>query len=43
MGKRHGGGGRSAEYHERAQLLEADVLKAQERLDAALRRYNALR
>jgi Domain of unknown function (DUF4124) len=43
MGKRQGGGGRSAEYHARALALEADLLAAQARFDAALRRYNALR
>lgn len=43
MGKRHGGGGRSAEYQARTKALEADLLAAQHRLDAALRRYNALR
>jgi hypothetical protein len=43
MGKRHGGGGRSPEYEERTAALEADVKAAQEQLDAALRRYNALR
>ena len=31
MGKRQGGGGRSAEYQARTQALEADVLAAQER------------
>ena len=43
MGTRHGGGGRSPEYEERLASLEADVKAAQERLDQALRRYNALR
>ncbi|HEU4924204.1 MAG TPA: hypothetical protein VFT23_14145 [Burkholderiales bacterium] len=43
MGRRQGGGGRSPEYQERTATLEADVRAAQERLDAALRRYNALR
>ena len=43
MGERQGGGARSAEYQARMQALEADVLAAQERFDAALRRYNALR
>jgi Domain of unknown function (DUF4124) len=43
MGKRQGGGGRSTEYHARALALEADLLAAQARFDAALRRYNALR
>jgi hypothetical protein len=43
MGTRHGGGGRSPEYEERMAALEADVKAAQEQLDAALRRYNALR
>ena len=42
MGKRHGGGGRSPEYQARTKSLEADVLDAQKRFDAALRRYNAL-
>jgi hypothetical protein len=42
MGERQGGGGRSAEYQARMQALEADVLAAQERFNAALRRYNAL-
>ncbi len=43
MGRRQGGGGRSPEYQERMTALEADVRTARERLDAALRRYNALR
>jgi hypothetical protein len=43
MGRRQGGGGRSPEYQERTAALEADVRAAQERFDAALRRYNALR
>jgi hypothetical protein len=43
MGKRHGGGGRSAEYDQRLRALEADLLAAQQRFDAALRRYNSLR
>jgi hypothetical protein len=43
MGRRQGGGGRSPEYRERTAALEADVSAAQERFDAALRRYNALR
>jgi hypothetical protein len=43
MGKRQGGGGRSADFHARALALEADLLAAQARFDAALRRYNALR
>lgn len=43
MGRRQGGGGRSVEYQERMAALEADVRAAQERLDTALRRYNALR
>jgi hypothetical protein len=43
MGRRQGGGGRSPEFHERTTALEADVRAAQERFDAALRRYNALR
>jgi hypothetical protein len=43
MGRRQGGGGRSPEFHERTTALEADVRAAQERFDAALRRYNSLR
>lgn len=43
MGSRHGGGGRSAEYRQRQDQLEADVQAAQKRLDDALRRYNSLR
>jgi len=43
MGGRQSGGGRSPEYEQRMAALEADVRTAQERLDAALRRYNALR
>lgn len=43
LGRRQGGGGRSPEYHERTTALEAEVSAAQERFDAALRRYNALR
>jgi hypothetical protein len=43
MGSRHGGGGRSAEFQQRQAQLEAGVKAAQERLDAALRRYNNLR
>jgi hypothetical protein len=43
MGKRQGGGGRSPEYQERTAALEADVRVAQERFNAALSRYNALR
>jgi hypothetical protein len=42
-GQRHSGGGRSADFHARALTLEADLLAAQARFDAALRRYNALR
>jgi Tfp pilus assembly protein FimV len=43
MGRCQGGGGRSPEFQERTAALEADVRAAQERLDAALRRYNSLR
>lgn len=43
LGTRHGGGGRSPAHEERMAALEADVKAAQERLDEALRRYNALR
>ncbi|TAK41953.1 MAG: DUF4124 domain-containing protein [Betaproteobacteria bacterium] len=43
MGTRHGGGGRSPEFHARIGALERDVQAARERLDTAQRRYNALR
>ena len=43
MGSRHGGGGRSAEYQQRQEQLEAGVKAAQERLEAALGLYNNLR
>ncbi len=43
LGTRHGGGGRSPEYEARMAALQADVKTARERLDQALRRYNALR
>jgi hypothetical protein len=39
----HRGGGRSPEYYERQQKLEADVAEARARLEQAIRRYNALR
>jgi hypothetical protein len=42
LGTRHGGG-RSPDYAERTQALEADVRAARTRLDTALRRYNELR
>jgi hypothetical protein len=42
MGTRRGGG-RSPEYAERMQSLEAEVQAARTRLDTALRRYNELR
>lgn len=43
LGKRHGGGGRSAEYVARMEALEADVAAARARVDAAQLRYNSLR
>ena len=43
LGMHHGGGGRSPDYDKRMAVLEADVKAARERLDTALRRYNALR
>jgi len=43
LGTRHGGGGRSPEYVARIEALEAEVAAARDRLEAAQRRYNALR
>jgi hypothetical protein len=42
LGTRHGGG-RSAEFAERMQTLEADARAARARMETALRRYNELR
>lgn len=43
MGTRQSGGGRSPEHAARMQALEADVAAARARMEAAQRRYNALR
>lgn len=43
LGTRQSGGGRSPEYATRMQALEADVAAAREKMEAAQRRYNALR
>jgi hypothetical protein len=42
LGTRHGGG-RSVEFAERMQALEADMRAARARMETALRRYNELR